>query len=96
MEQQPLACDTCRRSKTKCINQDPTGDDILSRPPCERCTAKNLQCVYSLPKRRGPRPGAKRKMDDVELLSELSSSESSIGLSHYMAPYTLCTLTEWV
>jgi ribosomal protein L37AE/L43A len=55
------ACDSCHRSKARC-----GGDGIHA---CTACSRKGLECVYSMAKKRGPKSGALRAMqDEIEAL----------------------------
>lgn len=53
------ACEACHRSKCKCIN-DGTGDT-----PCVNCFKKGIPCVYKEAKKRGPRPGMVKALQEM-------------------------------
>lgn len=42
------ACEFCRLGHLRCDGVTPT---------CQQCAMRNRECVYSKPKRRGPKPG---------------------------------------
>mmetsp|Transcript_14110 Transcript_14110/g.23052 ORF Transcript_14110/g.23052 Transcript_14110/m.23052 type:complete len:276 (-) Transcript_14110:681-1508(-) len=46
------SCDSCTQIKVKCSGED----------PCKRCKKKDIACVYSLSKKRGPPKGKRRAM----------------------------------
>ena len=41
----PRACDNCKKLKRKCSGHQ----------PCQQCVRKNMMCVYSNPRKRGPK-----------------------------------------
>jgi hypothetical protein len=57
------ACDNCKRTHTKC-----SGD----HPICLQCQKRGAACVYSVARRRGPRSGQLRELQDqVKTLNEV-------------------------
>lgn len=52
------ACEGCHRSKSKCIN------DGLGTTPCQACARKGIECVYLEQKKRGPKTGALKQLQE--------------------------------
>ena len=66
------ACDPCFKGKIKC-----KGDGIHSCPTCEK---KGIECIYLAPKKRGPKSGALRALqEEVELLKTQLAELSKPG-----------------
>jgi len=64
-----LACDNCRKTKTKCERD---GEDA----PCEPCKFQGVECHYSTPvKQRGPAKGYLRSLE-----SRCYAAEAVLGI----------------
>jgi hypothetical protein len=50
------ACDACHKAKAKC-----SGDGAA---PCPSCVKRGLSCVYSAAKKRGPKTGALKALQE--------------------------------
>lgn len=74
------ACDPCFRGKIKC-----TGDGTH---PCPTCKKKGVTCVYLAPKKRGPKTGALRALqEEVDLLrAQLAETTRGKGTRGAPAP----------
>ncbi|KAI5460812.1 zinc finger transcription factor 1 [Mariannaea sp. PMI_226] len=66
----PLACDSCRRRKTKC-------DGI--HPRCKHCTSKKLQCIWSMPSLDTPATSALALTPESGDAATLVTEPSSAG-----------------
>lgn len=63
---QPLACDRCKKSKTKCNRQ---------MPSCSTCIDKKFECTYTTQKlKRGPKPGTPPKHNMRRINDNILSS----------------------
>jgi hypothetical protein len=74
------ACEFCRLGHLRCDGVSPT---------CQQCAMRNRECVYSKPKRRGPKPGqlskarrpkSKASLSLEALNAELAASRSAADL----------------
>lgn len=72
------ACEACHKSKCKCIN------DGTAENPCTNCFKKGIPCVYKEAKKRGPRPGMMKALQDIvdELQSKLDDVTRRLEFSN--------------
>jgi hypothetical protein len=67
------ACDACHRAKSRCL-----GDGVTA---CATCVKKGLDCVYSEQKKRGPKTGALKALQEevAALKAQLKSAAAGTG-----------------
>ncbi|CAG8571423.1 29899_t:CDS:2 [Racocetra persica] len=69
-----IACNECMKSKRKCETNS-------SYEQCKRCSYKNLECIYSPSKKRGPKPRRNTFEFITDFQSEGDFSQQVSGLS---------------
>ncbi|KAM0717551.1 hypothetical protein Q7P37_007403 [Cladosporium fusiforme] len=68
-EQIPVACDACRRRKTKCSGR---------RPVCSECESHRIDCQYAHEPGEAPFPALKRKFEALQ--SQSADEHDLLGL----------------
>jgi hypothetical protein len=71
-----LACESCRRSKVKCVHKD-------FQPPCKQCAQRNVPCVFKPPSLQSK---DKTQRDSVSSQLDVSAlfNFSSVDLLHFL------------
>ena len=87
------ACDACRSRHIKCDAES----------PCSNCTKRDRVCVYSTPKKRGPRPGSVRQSRDngrrviykqkKKVMSLLKETAVDAAMTAFRRQHSLCPST---